>query len=131
MAPRATHLATGGALLFAAAAAQMIQRENAREMEMCGGMWGRSRLPQPPPFSPDRDALKLAHAPPSGPPLLIVLQVILASLLCGWGAALGAGALRPVAPAANQNPCDRAPLRPDFVVGNTRAKAMPLRLDPF
>jgi len=135
--PRASHLATAGGALFVAAAAQMIQREREREERGGGGgKGGRARrrrrpLPRPLSISSDRDALKLSHAPAGSSPLIIMLQVIVASLLCGWGAALGAGTLRHISPAANQHPCDRAPLRPDFVAANTRALAMPLRLDPF
>ena len=126
-------LAAVGALLFVAAAVQMVRCECVRVCEV----WWKEDAPSPhrcvhtllsthpPPLLPDRDELKLTHTPYTSPPASLAALVAAAAAACAWAAASSAGALRAIAPASNQNPLDRAPLRLDLVCVGTRASALP------
>lgn len=77
-----------------------------------------------------RDMLKLRQEDIEALPFNVVLEVLLAAVLCMIGSLSLAGDFRPIHATANQEGVDMDVFRPDFMAFNHRGFALPLSVEP-
>ncbi|EIE18898.1 hypothetical protein COCSUDRAFT_54802 [Coccomyxa subellipsoidea C-169] len=78
-----------------------------------------------------RDMLKLTQEEFESVPAQVVVEVLLAAILCMWGSLQLAGNFKPISALANQEGLDANVFRPDFMSFNHRGHAIPLAVEPL
>lgn len=74
-----------------------------------------------------RDMLKLTQQEFEGVPLLVKVEVLLASIVCMWGSLQISGNFKPSSALKGQRGLDADTVRWDFMSMNHRGQAMPLK----
>ncbi|KAF3441832.1 hypothetical protein FNV43_RR15747 [Rhamnella rubrinervis] len=76
-----------------------------------------------------RGLLKIMEEEFSGPPMNVVIELLLGFVLCMWAALTAPGKFLSIHPYSEENRIVSLPASLDFMIFNHRGKALPLEMD--